>query len=137
MADVQRQTVNPPGAPRPIAPYSLAVRVKCDELAFIAGQVAVDAEGNLVGEGDVGAQTRQVFSNLGAILKGLGGGFSSVLELTIYLVGRESVQPYIEARGAIFDEIFPKKDFPTSTLLVISGLAREEFLVEIKAIAAL
>ena len=137
MADVRRETVNPSGAPRPIAPYSLAVRAKCDELAFIAGQVAVDTDGNVVGEGDVGAQTRQVFSNLAAVLKGLGGGFSNVLEFTVYLVGRESVQPYIDARGAIFDDIFPKKDFPASTLLVISGLAREEFLVEIKAVAAL
>ncbi len=137
MADVQRQTVNPAGAPRPIAPYSLAVRAKCDELAFIAGQVAVDAEGNFVGEGDVAAQTRQVFSNLEAVLNGLGAGFSNVLEFTIYIVGRESVQPYIDARGAIFNEIFPNGDFPASTLLVISGLAREEFLVEIKAVAAL
>ncbi len=137
MADVQRETVNPAGAPRPIAPYSLAVRAKCDELAFMAGPVAVDTDGNVVGAGDVGAQTRQVFWFLGSVLKGLGAGFSNVLEFTVYLVGRESVQPYVEARGAIFNEIFPNGDFPASTLLVISGLAREEFLVEIKAVAAL
>ena len=137
MADVQRETVNPAGAPRPIAPYSLAVRAKCDELAFLAGQVAVDTDGNLVGEGDVAAQTRQVFSNMEAVLKGLGADFGNVLEFTVYLVGRESVQPYIDARSPIFSEIYPNGGFPASTLLVISGLAREEFLVEIKAVAAL
>ena len=137
MADVQRQTVNPAGAPRPIAPYSLAVRARSDELAFLAGQLAVDMDGNVVGEGDVGAQTRQVFANLESVLKGLGAGFSNVLEFTVYVVGRESVQPYVEARGGVFDKAYPNGDFPASTLLVISGLAREEFLVEIKAVAAL
>jgi enamine deaminase RidA (YjgF/YER057c/UK114 family) len=137
VAQLQRVTVNPDAAPKPAAPYSMAVRARASELVFIAGQVAVDRDGNLVGKGDAAAQTRQVFKNLGAILEGVGAGFSNVLEFTIYVVGREVVQPYMQARSEIFKDIYPNGDYPASTLLIISGLAREEFLIEIKAVAAL
>ena len=83
------------------------------------------------------AQTRQVFANLGKVLEAVGASFSNVVELTTYLVGRESVQPFIQARTEIFPGIFPDGDFPPNTLLIIDGLVRPEFLVEIKAVAAL
>jgi len=60
-----------------------------------------------------------------------------VVEFTTYLVGRESVQPYLDARTEVFPSIFPDKDYPANTLLIIGGLIKEELLVEIKAVAAL
>ena len=60
-----------------------------------------------------------------------------MVEFTTYLVGRESVQPYLAARTEVFPPIFPGKDYPANTLLIISGLILEELLVEIKAVAAL
>ena len=137
MVQVQRTTLNPSAAPQPIGAYSLAVEASGGKLLFVAGQVGLDASGNLVGPGDAAAQTRQVFENIGQILAGAGASFSNVVEFTSYVVGRESIQPYIEARIKIFPDIFPNGDFPTNTLLVISGLVREEFLVEVKAVAAL
>jgi enamine deaminase RidA (YjgF/YER057c/UK114 family) len=117
--------------------YSSAIRVKTGELVYIAGQVAVDINGNLVGKSDVKAQTHQVFENIGQILASVGASYGNVVEFTTYLVGRQSVQPFMEARSEIFPKIFPNKDYPPNTLLIISGLVREDFLVEIKAVAAL
>tara|TARA_B100000315_G_scaffold253434_1_gene292221 strand:+ start:213 stop:563 length:351 start_codon:yes stop_codon:yes gene_type:complete len=115
----------------------MAAKVKAGTLLLVAGQVPVDTAGELVGRGDAAAQTRQVFQNLGQVLKGAGASFSDVVEFTTYLVGRESVQAFIRARTEIFPQIFPNADYPANTLLVVDGLVREEFLVEIKALAAL
>ena len=137
MSNLQRTIVNPAGVCRPIGAYSHAVRVKAGELLFIAGQVALDAEGNLVGKGNVVTQTRQIYQNIGTILESMGASFSNIVEFTTYVVGKESVQPYIEGRRDIFAASFPSGDYPPNTLLVIGGLAREEFLIEISTIAAL
>ena len=137
MSGLKRTIVNTDKAPQPIGAYSQAIRTAPGELLFIAGQVAVGHDGNPVGVGDMAAQTRQVFDNLGGILEGVGATFSNVVEFTTYVVGRDSVQPYIAARTDVYPEIFPDGDYPPNTLLVIDGLVREEFLLEIKAVAAL
>ena len=90
-----------------------------------------------MGEGDIAAQTRQVFQNIGHVLAAAGAGFSNVVEFTSYVVGRDSVAGFIEGRTRVFPEIFPDGDYPPNTLLVIEGLVRPEFLVEVKAVAAL
>ena len=137
MAGTDRRVVNAPDAPQPLGAYSLGMRVRAGELVYVAGQVGVDAAGNLAGEGDVASQTRQVFENIGQILNAAGATFSDVVEFTTYLVGRDSIEPFIAARSEIFPTIFPDQDYPPNTLLVIDSLVREEFLVEIKAVAAL
>ena len=137
MPNLERTIINPSTVTNPLGAYSHSVIVSPGKLLFIAGQVAVDRNGNPVGIGDVKAQTRQVFQNLAGVLSGAGASFSNVVEFTTYLVGRESVQPFVEARTEIFPTIYPGRDYPPNTLLIISGLVREEFLVEIKAVAAL
>jgi enamine deaminase RidA (YjgF/YER057c/UK114 family) len=137
MATLQRTIVQTPQAPQPIGAYSQAIRIKAGELVYIAGQVAVDVAGQLGGPGDAQAQTHQVFENLGRILASLGASFSNVIEFTTYVVGRESVQPFLAARTELFPRLFPHQDYPPNTLLIVNGLVREEFLVEIKAVAAL
>ena len=137
MSELRRAIVNTDKAPQPIGAYSQAIRTAPGELLFIAGQVAVDLDGNPVGVGDMAAQTRQVFENLGGILESVGATFSNVVEFTTYVVGRESVQGYIAGRTEVYPAIFPDGDYPPNTLLVVDGLVREEFLLEIKAVAAL
>ncbi len=137
MQPIQRQVVNTDDAPQPLGAYSQAIRVRAGELLYLAGQVGIDRSGNLPGDGDVAAQTRQTFENLGQVLRAVGASFSNVVEFTTYLVGRESVQPFLEARAALFSTLFPDGDYPPNTLLVVDGLVREDFLVEIKAVAAL
>ena len=137
MSDLQRSVMIPEGVAPPGGKYTHAIRVRGGELLFISGQVSVDATGEFVGKNDAAAQTRQIFENLRNVLKTAGGSFADVVELMYYLVGRDSVAPFMEARTAIFDEIFPDGNYPTATLLVVEGLASEDFLVEVSAVAAL
>jgi len=137
MTQLQRHAINTTDAPQPLGAYSRATEVQASRLVLVAGQVSLDAAGELVGPGDAFAQTRQVFDNIEQILKQAGAGFNNVVEFTTYVVGRDSIQPFLEARADLFPSLYPDGDFPPNTLLVISGLVREEFLVEIKAMAAL
>ena len=137
MPDLQRSAFNPPNAPKPLGAYSHAVKFTPGSLLYIAGQVGIDSAGDLVGRGDVAAQTQQVFQNIGHVLAGAGATFGNVVEFTTYLVGRESIQPFVQARTELFPSLFPNEDYPPNTLLIIDGLVSEEFLVEIKAVAAL
>ena len=137
VSELRRTIVNTDRAPQPIGAYSQAIRTAPGELLFIAGQVAVDLDGNPVGVEDMAAQTKQVFENLGGVLESVGATFSNVVEFTTYVVGRESVQEFIASRTEVLPRIFPDGDYPPNTLLVVDGLVREEFLLEISAVAAL
>jgi enamine deaminase RidA (YjgF/YER057c/UK114 family) len=137
MSGLQRTTVNPAGVSPPLGRYSQLVRVRAGELLFLAGQVGVDSDGKLVGRDDVGLQVEQIYRNIGEVLRSAGASFGNVVQFTTYIVGRENVEPFLEARTGIVDELFPDYDYPPSTLLVIDGLAREEYLAEVTAIAAL
>jgi enamine deaminase RidA (YjgF/YER057c/UK114 family) len=126
---------NPPSAPPVQGMYSHVARMSPGELAFIAGQVAIDAKGNPVGVGDLAAQVNQVFENLGKILKDLGGDFEQVVQFTTYLTGADLIPPFMSARSALFPKLFPGGKYPPNTLLVIDRLVRPEFMLEVEAIA--
>jgi len=123
--DIER--INPEGMTQPTS-YSHLVRY--DKLLFIAGQVAVDGDGNVVGEGDMAAQVRQVYRNLQTVLASAGADFSNVVKINIFTTDidsfRESITVHLEHFG---------EQPPTSTLVQIERLARPVFLVEIEAIA--
>lgn len=137
MNPLRRQIIYTSKAAQPAGLYAQALRAQTRELLFIAGQIALDADGKLVGKGDVAVQTRQIFGNIGAILASVNATFSDVLEFTTYVVGRDAIQPFIQTRSELFDTLYPERDYPPNTLLVVSGLVREDCLVEIKAMAAL
>ena len=136
MATMNRTVVRSDKAPKPVGLYSQAVRVH-GELLYIAGTVAVGMQGELVGAGDIKAQMRQVFENIGGVLAGVGASFDNIVELTTYLVGRELIAGFMEVRNDLFPKLFPNGDYPANTLLIVAGLARPEWLIEIKAVAAL
>jgi enamine deaminase RidA (YjgF/YER057c/UK114 family) len=137
MAATDRTVITSSQAPQPLGAYSVGMSVSPGKLVYVAGQVSVDASSNLVGKGDVVAQTRQALQNIGHVLAAAGAGFSDVVEFTTYVVGRPSVEGYIQGRGEVYPEMYPDGDFPPNTLLVVAGLVNEDFLVEIKAVAAL
>ena len=137
MAQSAVSYVNPPSAPPVQGMYSHVARVAPGELAFIAGQVAIDAKGNPVGVGDVGSQVEQVFANLGVILGDLGVGFEAVVQFTTYLTRADSIPAFMTARGEIFPKLFPGGKYPPNTLLVVERLVKPEFLLEVEAIARL
>lgn len=137
MRQLGRTAINTPGVASPSGLYSHAVRVTAGDLLFISGQTAGDEEGNLVGEGDVAAQTRRVFHNIGKVLEGAGASFGNVVEFTIYLVGTESAGPFLETRREVFRTLYPDGGYPCSTLVNIDSLGGGKALVEVSAIAAL
>ena len=137
MAGLDRTVVTSSQAPQPLGAYSLGMSVRPGKLVYVAGQVGVDSNGNLVGKGDAAIQTCQVLENIGHVLAGAGADFSNVVEFTTYVVGRPSIQGYLQGRSEVYPDLFPNGDFPPNTLLVVEGLVNEDFLVEIKAVAAL
>ncbi len=99
---------------------------------YIAGQVALDKNGVLVGKGDIEAQARQVYTNLLAILEEFGGGLQNIAKLTTYLTDRAHLAGFRIVRNQIL-----KDPFPPNTLVFISGLAQPDYLIEIEAVAVL
>lgn len=126
--------LNPPSAPPPAGMYSHVARMTPGELAFIAGQVAVDGKGTVIGAGDLAAQVDQVFKNLGGIIKDLGADFECVVQFTTYLTKAESIPVWMSARSEVFPKLFPGGKYPPNTLLVIDRLVKPEFLLEVEAI---
>ena len=114
--------------------YTHVIRATSGRLVFIAGQAADDAEGNLVGRGDLAAQARQAFANVGLALAAAGARPDQVARITIYVVGHlAEYLPLIEAaRVAVFGD-----HKPTDTLLGVETLAEPGYLIEIDAIAVL
>lgn len=129
--------LNPQTHTLPQGRYSHVAKMESGRLAFIAGQVATNENLDLVAPGDAAGQFPQVFANIGKVLDGIGAGFGDVLELTTYLVGEESREPWLAARDAVYKEHFGDGPYPPNTLLIISGLVRPEMKVEISAIVRL
>lgn len=128
MTDVER--LNPPSLSDTGGRYNQIV--KRGNVVFIAGQTANDKDGSLVGEGDVLAQARQVYANIDAAIKFVGGTKDDILRTTTYVLDREFIQATRPARGEYFGE---KR--PTSTMLIVSGLADPRFLIEVECEALL
>jgi enamine deaminase RidA (YjgF/YER057c/UK114 family) len=127
---------NPQTLGSPLGLYSHVSRVRCSELVFIAGQVAVDRHGALVGGDDISGQARQVFANLAEALKSESLTFGNVVKFNTYLVGATNIPKFMNARREIFEELYPQGKCPPNTLLVVERLVEKEFLIEIEAIAA-
>jgi len=123
--------LNPPTLPPP-AGYSHVAEVSGGKLLFVSGQVALDRGGNLVGPNDLAAQTRQVFENLKAALEAAGTDFAHVLKLTFYLVDASKISAVREVRDRFVDTRHP----PASTAVEIRRLVREDFLIEVDAVAS-
>ena len=123
------QRMNPPGLSTPTG-YSHVVSARGGRTIYIAGQVALDAKGQLVGDGDLAAQTRQVFANLDVALKAAGATFDDVVKTNYYLRDAAQVQVIRDVRSKYFT-----KALPASTLVEVSRLANPGFLVEIEMIA--
>jgi enamine deaminase RidA (YjgF/YER057c/UK114 family) len=128
---------NPSNLPKPLGAYSHIARAKASELLFIAGQLAVNEAGELVGKGDFAAQMRQVFDNLGRALGSEGLGFASVTKFTTYLVHSQDIESFMAVRKELFTTIYPGGQYPPNTLLMVDRLVGEQFLIEVEVIAAL
>jgi enamine deaminase RidA (YjgF/YER057c/UK114 family) len=124
--------INPEGMHRNPA-FSQAVLVASGaRLLFIGGQNAVNEAGEIVGKGDLAAQTRQVFRNLRLVLKAGGAELTDIAKWTIYVVaGQDFREGY-----AVFQEVWPAGEPPPAiSAMQVAGLAHPDFLVELEAVA--
>ncbi len=130
----QTQFLKPEG----IAPgvgYTHVVVTGPGKLVFIAGQVARDKQGNLVGKGDLKAQTVQVFENLKAALASAGASFNDVVKINWYIKDfkQENLGALRDVRGMYVNKDNP----PASTLIGVVALAQDDYLIEVEAVASL
>jgi enamine deaminase RidA (YjgF/YER057c/UK114 family) len=111
--------------------YSHVVSIPAGRLVWTAGQIAMDADGEVVGVGDWGRQARQVFENLTRALQAAGAGWSDVVKLTYFVVDMSGLATI----RAVRDEFVDRGRPPTSTLVQVAGLAYPDLLLEVEAIA--
>jgi len=108
----------------------------CSSDLFIAGQVPSDQSGSTVGKGNFDAQCTQVYANIHAALKSVGGDWGNVVQFTSFLVREQDAAAFRAWRGREFPKMFPN-GAPPNTLLIITRLADPDYLLEVQTIAAL
>jgi enamine deaminase RidA (YjgF/YER057c/UK114 family) len=123
---------NPASMP-PAVGYSHVAEVTGGKTIYIAGQVALDRNGNPVGEGDMRAQAQQVFANLKAALESVGADFDSVVKLNFYILDITQIQAIREVRDQFVNTRHP----PVSTAVEIRRFVRDGLLIEIDAVAVI
>jgi reactive intermediate/imine deaminase len=99
---------------------------------YVAGQLALDKDGKLVGPNDIAAQTRRVLENMRRILEGGGAGLKDVVKITVYVTDIRSREGYGEVRQQFFGS-----NPPASTLVQVAGLAVPGAMIEIEAVAVI
>ena len=123
---------NANGLPVPFGIFSGAAWEPEGKVLHISGYVSQDAEGNLVGVGDMKAQTDQVLKNIKAVLASVGGHMSDIVRVTVYVTDMSTLSEIHEVRADYFQQ-----PYPASTLIQVSGLVRPEYMIEIDAVAVI
>ena len=122
--------INPDNVPPPFANYSHAVEIPAkSRILFCSGQLSVSLN-EPIPEGAEG-QTVLIFENIKAVLKDANMTIANIIRINTYVTSREHLTPFMKVRDSLF-----KAPAPASTLIIVSGFSREEFLVEIEVVAA-
>jgi len=129
--------VNPLSLPKPVG-YSHGWEVQGGKTLYIAGQVAFDAGGRVVGKGDLAMQFRQVCANLHTLLLARGGQMTDVVKLNIYVLSKADYKAKVKEIGAVYREYFGKH-FPAMTLVEVKGLYDDDqgCAIEIEGVAVI
>jgi enamine deaminase RidA (YjgF/YER057c/UK114 family) len=129
------QAVNPPILSKPVG-FSHGYEVQGGKTVYIAGQVAFDRDGQVVGKGDLVAQFRQVCENIRALLLSRGGQMNDIVKLTIYVLSKADYKSRVKEIGGVYREYFGKH-FPAMTLVEVKGLYDEDqgCAIEIEGVA--
>ena len=131
---MEREFINPDAAMRSVPRgYSHVVKVtNPGSFVFLAGQGPLDGDMNLIGAGDIEAQTRQTFGNVGRNLAAAGASFSDIVKMVVYVLDIEAQQwPVRDVRGEFIDVEQP----PVSTMVEVAKLAIPGMLIEVDVIA--
>ena len=124
-----KEYLNPSGLARPPEPYHHAIR--CGDFVLIAGQVAFDQDNNIVGIDDPTAQARQVWKNIKAAVEAAGGTIDDIVRVVYYLADISVIKAEMEVRR----EMFPKGNYPCTTVIQAARLGLDGLLLEVEATA--
>jgi enamine deaminase RidA (YjgF/YER057c/UK114 family) len=129
--------VNPPTLAKPVG-YSHGWEAQGGKTLYLAGQVAFDADGQVVGNGDLVAQFRQVCENLNAVLLARGGRLDNIVKLNIYVLSKADYKARAREIGAVYREYFGRH-FPAMTLVEVKGLYDDDqgCAIEVEGVAIL
>ena len=132
-----KTAVNPPSLPKPVG-FSHGFAVRGGRPLYLAGQVAFDKDGKVVGKGDIAAQFRQVCENLKTMVESQGGTLQDVVKLTIFVLDKNNYRANGRAIGEVYRHYFGRH-YPAMTLVEVKGLYDETggVMLEIEGIAAL
>jgi reactive intermediate/imine deaminase len=125
-----KRFLSPETLPRPFG-YSHVVDAPAGRIIYISGQVPLDPAGELVGEGDIESQARQVFENLTAALEAAGASWPDVVKLNFFLVDVSQIGAVRSVRDRYVNTAGP----PASTLIEVSRLFRDDVLIEVDGVA--
>ena len=130
------KTVTPKSFGAPLGMYSHAMVAPGGEIVVVAGQVGMGQGGQVAG-GDVVAQTKQALDNVRAVVEAAGCAMRDIVRLQTFLTHAGDIDGFMKARAEVFPRYFPDGAYPPNTLLIVERLVKEEFLIEVSAVAAL
>ena len=129
---MSRREIRSPSLPAPMrgGAYSSGVEAPAGRTVYVSGQVSLDAEGNVVGEGDVRLQTETVLEHVKTVLEEAGGGMEDVVKVTVFITDMGLYDEIHEVRRRYFEE-----PFPASSMVEVSALIDPRLIIEIEAVA--
>lgn len=127
------QPINPSTLVKP-AGFSHGWETQGGKTVYIAGQVAVDKEGRVIGAGDLVAQFRQVCENLKAVVVSRAGQMNDIVKMNIYVLSKNDYKTRVREIGAVYRDYFGRH-YPAMTLVEVRSLFEDDYLIEIEAIA--
>ncbi len=123
---------DPQGLKAPFGAFSHAAWAPAGRVPYISGQTASDAAGNIVGEGDIAAQTEQTLRNIQTILQSVGGTFDDIVSITVLVTEMRGLKKINEVRRRFF-----RPPYPASTMVEVKSLVAPRMMIEINAVAVI
>ena len=129
-----RRVITSPELPAPMrgGAFSAGVEAPAGRTIYVSGQVSMDADGNVVGEGDIGLQTQKTLENVKTVLQAAGGGMEDIVKVTVFILDMSQYDGIHEVRRRYFSE-----PYPASSMVEVSALIDPRLLIEIEAVAVI
>ncbi len=131
---LSRRVISSPSLPAPMrgGAFSAGVEAPAGRTVYVSGQVSMDAEGNLVGEGDIKRQTETVLEHVKTVVEEAGGGMEDIVKVTVFITDMGLYDEIHEVRRRYFEE-----PYPASSMVEVSALIDPRLLIEIEAVAVI
>jgi len=131
---LSRRVVSNPKLPAPMrgGAFSSGVEAPAGRTVYVSGQVSMDAEGNVVGEGDIKRQTETVLGHVKTVVEEAGGGTDDIVKVTVFITDMGLYDEIHEVRRRYFEE-----PYPASSMVEVSALIDPRLLIEIEAVAVI